>query len=305
MTSYPVHLEDTEFWRELMADVDGTRKGGAICIVDSVDARKGVAKTSLAVTLGSKISNHFGYDLKPEDAVLSGTAYLRRIREHPGTDQVSVIIWDEAVGAGSGDAKRAMREQNRVMGQAWQLERTKRIVHLVVLPTLFDLDARLRRLADYRLHCQARPIGYFKAYKIGVPFDGGGIVTRGLGSGRGTQRIAFPNADAMSHPIYEELARKKQQLLTSGNYDADDELAIPGEDVEDIDPDQYAEKKLRDAHIHTVIKAVKPWDDDDGMTYVEAAELVPRSRQWVGYTVREWNAGKHREIAPPPNATTN
>jgi hypothetical protein len=216
MTSYPVHLEDTEFWRELMADVDGTRKGGAICIVDSVDARKGVAKTSLAVTLGSKISNHFGYDLKPEDAVLSGNAYLRRIREHPGTDQVSVIIWDEAVGAGSGDAKRAMREQNRVMGQAWQLERTKRIVHLVVLPTLFDLDARLRRLADYRLHCQARPIGYFKAYKIGVPFDGGGIVTRGLGSGRGTQRIAFPNADAMSHPIYRNWPEKSNNCLPAG-----------------------------------------------------------------------------------------
>jgi len=300
MTSYVVHLEQTEFWKRLMDDVNGARSGGAVCVIDSEDARKGVAKTSLAVTLGSKLANHFGYDLTEDDAVLSGKAYLRRIRDHPGTEQPSVIIWDEAVGAGSGDARRAMKEQNRVMGQAWQLERTKRIVHLVVLPNFYDLDSRLRRLADYRLHCLAKPIGYFKSYYIGVPFTGGDILTHGLGRDQGAQRIAFPNADAMDHPIYQSLADKKQQLLTSGKYDADDQLDEAFVDDEDVDVDQAVKSAVRRQSIKTVINAVKPWDDDQGMTYREASTLVEYTPEWVGHTLRQWMDGKHRDIADSP-----
>ena len=43
--------------------------------------------------------------------------------------------------------------------------------------------------------------------------------------------------------------------------------------------------------IRTVVKACKPWDDDSGASYPEAAELVDFKDSWVGNRVREWKRG--------------
>jgi hypothetical protein len=121
-----------------------------------------------------------------------------------------------------------------------------------------------------------------------------------LGRDQGAQRIAFPNADAMDHPIYRSLAEKKQQLLTSGKYDADDQLDEAFVDVEDIDVDQAVKSAVREQSIKTVVNAVKPWDDDDGMTYREASSLVEYTAEWVGHIVRRWKDGEHRDIVDSP-----
>jgi len=235
MTQYSQHIQDTEFFDAVMKDVFGPREGGAIFLVDAKDARKGVGKTSAAVGLAALFSKYFGWEVDVDDLVLSGDEYLDRLRDHPATEQPSCVVWDEAVGAGSGDSRRSMAEQNRVLSQAWQLLRTKRILSFVTLPDMFDLDSRLCKLADYRIFCLREPIGYFKAYEIGTPFRGSDIITRGLGKSEGAQRISFPDLPSAGHPLYNQLAAKKDKLIDDGNsFDADDVLrADPVEEEED------------------------------------------------------------------------
>lgn len=302
MSEITTPLDETEYWSRLMEDIYGVREGGVIQIIDAEDARKGVGKTGAAVALGVKMADVFDYNLTEEDLVLSGDSYLQRIRSHPGKEQPSVVIWDEAVGAGSGDSRRAMAEQNRVMSQAWQLERTKRIVHIVTLPDWNDLDKRLRKLADYRIHCLRKPIGYFKAYFIGTPFDGNGVHTRGLGRDEGEEaaaRIRFPDmTEPEEHPLYRALAAKKAQLLSGSSFDADEVLADGGGQEDVVSPEEAASTAAREEAVKTTLRAVQPWDDDGGMSYRDAAKLTDYSYSWVKDRIGEWQDGDwdHLEV---------
>jgi hypothetical protein len=293
-------IRSTEFFRQVVRDVVGPRHGGAIFIIDAEKARKGVGKTGCAIALARLFAAEFGYELVEDDLVLGGEAYLRRLQEHPGTDQPSCVVWDEAVGAGSGDARRSMAEQNRVLGQAWQTMRTKRVLQFVTLPTWNELDVRLRRLADYRVWCQAEPIGYFKPYSIGVPFEGDGLRTEGIGPDSTARRIAFPNLDAADDPLYGYLSERKGQLLDADSFDADDVLdAVAatdgGEKEEEIDVDDIRDEE----QIKTAVRAVVPWDDDRGMSRRKAARLVDYSYGWVRDRVEEWERGQHRDLVDP------
>ena len=53
--------------------------------------------------------------------------------------------------------------------------------------------------------------------------------------------------------------------------------------------------------IRTVVKACKPWDDDSGASYPEAAELVDFKDSWVGNRVRDWGRGEYRNLVAGPN----
>lgn len=295
-------FDDTVFCREVRRDVEGAREGGAIFIVDAEDGRKGVGKTSCAVALAKHFATRYGYEMTDDDVVLGGEAYLKRLKAHPGTEQPSCVVWDEAVGAGSGDARRAMAEQNRVLGQAWQTLRTKRILQFVTLPTWNELDVRLRRLADYRVWCQARPIGTFKPYRIGLPFDGGGLQTTALGPNGNVETIDFPNLDAADEPLYHELTKQKDDLIQADTFDADQALADGGEEEVDDTPDP---DEIRDEEqIKTVVRAVRPWDDEKGMSRRQAAKLVDYSYGWVRDRVEEWDDGAHRDLVEDGAALT-
>lgn len=289
-------LTEAEFWNDVVHDVLGPRSGGAIILIDAENARKGVGKTGCAVYFARAFAKAFDYELKTEDLVISGQNYLTRLEDHPGEHQPSVVVWDEAVGGGSGDARRAMSEENRVMSQAWQMLRTKRVISLVTLPDWNELDSRLQKLADYRLWCQEQPIGVVKPYKITTPFNTSEVRTRGLGPGDGARGIEFPNLDVHDDPFYRAIAEKKDEVIdTSGTFDADEALATDGgEDQQD--PEEAAEAAARDQQLKTAIRAVKPWDDDAGMTYREAAKLIDYSSSWVGDRVDEWKDGHHRDI---------
>jgi len=104
-------FEQSHFFRSLYKDVEGDRGGGAIVIVDAEDARTGVGKTGAACAMAEFVAWYFGYDLQDRDGVLSGQEYLELFKQHPNEQQVSVAVWDEAVGAGSGDARRAMAQE--------------------------------------------------------------------------------------------------------------------------------------------------------------------------------------------------
>src|SRR6056297_4360726 len=248
---------DSAFYEALYNDIEGDREGGAIIVVDAEDARTGVGKTSAAVAFGKYIANVFNYELQERDLVLSGKEYLSLYNKQPGEDQVSVAVWDEAVGAGSGDARRAMAQDNVDLGRAWQVMRTQRVVTLVTLPDWGDLDSRLQKLADYRLWAR-RDIGQVQAYEIGTTFERGDLRTRGLGPGEGAEPISFPDMKDIEDPQYLALKRKKDDLIESGELDADavrdtsdssEGESDAGVDLQDI-ADQVADDIDRYLSIH-------------------------------------------------------
>lgn len=306
-------LEKTEFWSLAMRDIYGPREGGLIIVIDAENARKGVAKTSAAVSLADRLAHEFGYDLTPDDGVLSAAGVFDRYHKHPGEEQPSVIVWDEAVGGGSGDSRRSMSNENTKLGRAWQILRTKRIITITTLPNWGDLDSRLQRLADYRLWCREWPIGEFKAYKSGTTFDGGNVTTEGLGyDGRqNSTSISFPDASAdfgsdgeSAHPLFAQLKEKKEKLTDTSDFSAD--ALGEGDDADEgLDEDavkEVEEAKQREEAIKTVIRACRPWADE-GLSYQRASSLVDYSREWVGNRVREWrDEYKHRDLVEDPTS---
>ena len=301
-SNFERHITETKFWNTLMHDVFGPRKGGAIIFVDAENARKGVAKTSGAVALARLIARAFRYDLKKDDMTLSGAHYLRRYQEQPGKHQPSVLVLDEFVGAGSGDARRAMSNQNVDFGRAWQLLRSKRVVTLATLPDWNEADPRLQKYADYRVWCRERPIGFFQPYKVTVPFNSSGsgakVRTKGLSYGDDTDRIAFPNMDAEGDPYYHYLTERKDELIHSSTWDADAlEGGDEGDGTEPVNPEEIERRELT----KVAIRLYKPWDEETTRSYEEVADAIAeKSDTWVGNRVREWKNGEHRELVPDP-----
>lgn len=225
-----VTIGETEFWNELMHGVYGPRKGGAKILIDAENAALGVGKTTAAVALARLLATAFDYDLKEDDFVLSANEYMDRYRAHPGKEQPSVIVLDEMVGAGAGDKMRTMAKKNVNLVRAWQLQRVKRVVTITTLASWADAVKGLRKLADYRLLCQQKPIGCFRPYKLGTfDFDEGSKIR----FERLDDRIYFPKMD--DDPYYEHVSELKDELIDSERYDADDLLEEEDEeDPEDV-----------------------------------------------------------------------
>ncbi len=292
------HITQTQFWNTIMDDVYGIRKGGAIIFLDAENARKGVAKTSGAVALARLFARAFRYEMQYDDFTLSGTEYLRRYQEHPGEEQPSVLVLDEFVGAGAGDKRRSMAQQNVDFGRAWQLLRTKRVITIATLPDWNEADKRLKKLADYRIWCREKPIGTFQPYKVTVPFNAssGNVRTKGLNkSGNGARRIQFPNMDKKNDPFYKHLSQKKDELIHSDTWDADHLTEAEAEEIDD--PELIRRREA----IRYAIRLYEPWDDDNNTTYTEVAKVVDGyKKSWVGDRVKEWRDGEHRDLVPDP-----
>jgi hypothetical protein len=246
-----------------MHGVFGPRKGGARIIVDAQNASTGVGKTSAAVMLARALSKAFDYELSEDDFVLSGQEYLTRWRKHPGKEQPSCIVLDELVGAGSGDARRSMSNQNVNLGRSWQLMRKKRIVTIAVLPHWGDCDKRLRKASDYRLWCLEKPIGYFRPYKATVAFGNSDVRTVGYG-----ERVRFPNPEAHDDDLFELITDKKDELLNSSKFNADDLI------------EQEQKQDPEDAKRETKIKTAQS-ARDNGLSTREIASIVDMSQSWV------------------------
>lgn len=293
------HITKTKFWNTVMEDVYGVRKGGAIMFLDAENARKGVAKTSGAVALARLFARAFRYELKKEDLTLSGIEYLKRYQEHPGQKQPSVLVLDEFVGAGAGDKRRSMAQQNVDFGRAWQLLRTKRVITIATLPDWNEADKRLKKLADYRIWCREKPIGYFQPYKITVPFSSSGgsnVRTKGLSrDGNGSRRIKFPNMDAQNDPFYKHLSKKKDDLIHSETWDADNLVNEDGE--ERLEPDEVQRREA----VRYAIRLYEPWNEDNDMTYKDVASVIEGyKKSWVADRVNEWRGGEHRSLVSDP-----
>jgi hypothetical protein len=255
---------DSVFFRKLVQGIDGARQGGARIIIDAEDAATGSGKTSAAVAVAQAIADLFDYDLTEDDGMISANRYFERWQEHPGKEQPSVIILDELSGGGAADSRRAMSSSNVELGRAWETMRTKRIVTITTLPHWSYADAKMRQLADFRLHCSREPIGYFQAYRIGASFDDGSTRTKKLGD-----RIKFPDMATKGHPLYESLSERKDKLLKSEMMDAD-AMTDGGDDRADPE-DIEKRQKIEDAQRAR----------EKGLTTDEVAEIVGMSQSWV------------------------
>jgi len=272
-----MHLRNTDFWHDLMHGIYGPRQGGARVIVDAENAATGVGKTTAAVSLALACARAFDYELSPDDFTLSGEAYLERWREHPGRHQPSVIVLDELAGAGAGDARRSMSNKNVNLGRSWQLMRKKRIVTITTLPHWGDADKRMRRFADYRVWCLERPIGYFRAYRVTSTFDDGDVRTERYDD---VPRIKFPNLDSLDDPYFRNVSEKKDALLESEAFDADELLE------EEVGPEE-AERNQKVADAQRA--------RDAGLSTTEVAEVVDMSQSWVS---------KYTDPPPPADDET-
>jgi len=268
------HLRDTEFWADLCHGVYGPRQGGARIFVDAEDGSTGVGKTTAATAIARACAKAFDYDLSVDDFTLSGSEYLERWREHPGPEQPSVLVLDELVGAGAGDARRAMSNRNVNLGRSWAIMRKKRIVTLVTLPHWSDADRRLRRAADFRLWCLKQPIGYFRPYEVTATFDTGEVRTRSYDD---VSRIAFPNLGAFGDELLADVTRKKDELLASSAFDAD-ELGEEEPDPEEVE----RRRKVEDAQRAR----------EKGLSTREVAEIVDMSQSWVSKYTDPKEAGE-------------
>ena len=285
---------DSVFWDRLLEDIEGPREGGAIVIVDAEDARTGVGKTSAAVAFAKYVAQMFDYQLQERDLVLSGQEYLDLYDKQPGEEQPSVAVWDEAVGAGSGDARRAMSQDNVDLGRAWQIMRTRRVISFVTLPDWGDLDSRLQKFADYRLWAR-RDIGEVNAYEIGTSFQGGDIRTRGLGPGDSAEPIAFPDMKEIRDRHYLALKEKKDELIESGTLDAD-AMRDDGEDSEqetDTGPQlqQVAEQVADDVEQYTSVNSTNKMEYIDGDLIQMDFDLSTRKARKVKKLVERMGAG--------------
>lgn len=70
---------------------------------------------------------------------------------------------------------------------------------------------------------------------------------------------------------------------------------------DDTNPDDVRRREA----IANAIRAHKPWSDDKGLSYPDAAAVVDYSDSWVGDRVREWRDGQHRDLVPDPNNEEN
>lgn len=90
-------------------------------------------------------------------------------------------------------------------------------------------------------------------------------------SGLTDTRESYPEHEASAFDV----------VLDDGDQEDDDV------DVDDVKRDQAIEAALR---------AVKPWDDDAGVRYADAADIVGYSEGWVTNRVGEWRDGEHRDL---------
>lgn len=300
------HIEESAFIKSIKKDVYGPRKGGAIIVIDGQNARRGIAKTAAKIGVARYLADVlFDYELKDEDFTVSAEYYFQRIQEHVEKygKQPSVIGIDEFVGAGGGDKRKSITNQNIHFGKIWQMIREYRIITLVTLPDWNEIDKRLRKFIDYRLWCLENPIGCFQPYRVKVLFNGSGqdpLYLQGLGAGQDTEQITFPNMDYENDPYYDYLTDQKAEAIQDGSYDGD---SIDGR----IEEEEEEEDSLSKAEIERMTKQrialrmYKPWSDQIGKSSKEVAFDIGMSDTWVSDLGREWKNGKHRDIMPVPD----
>jgi hypothetical protein len=104
--------------------------------------------------------------------------------------------------------------------------------------------------------------------------------------------------DANADEFYISLSEKKNELIDSDSWDADD---LTGDSEESVDP----EEQRRQQAIRYAIRLYKPWDDSNDTTYREVADVIDEySKSWVSNRVREWKDGEHRDLVADPTDTT-
>lgn len=222
-----IHIRDSEYWNHLMGEyVYSPAKAGCKILVQGVDSRLGIGKTSFALSLAYEISDEVGWELTEDDVMLSANHFLKRYKEHPGVEQPSVMVLDEVIGAGGGDSRRSMSNRNVNMARTFEIMRKKRIILIMTAADFFSLDSRMKRLLDYVWMIQTRPRWTGLGYQVKTEFGTGAIRLKRLTDGH----VYFYSMDGC--PLLDHLDRQKDLLLESEAFDFDN---IGGVEKKQID----------------------------------------------------------------------
>jgi len=103
-----------------------------------------------------------------------------------------------------------------------------------------------------------------------------------VGDGRGLH--AWPDADLVDrYPSLEGSDLWEEYT----EYEEEQKLERMGSEEADFDPD----KIKKEEHAKLALRLTKPWDDDAGVTQVEAADLIDYGPSWISKRRREWANG--------------
>lgn len=250
-------------------------------LVTAKDSATGTGKTTLAGWLGLSWTPMFASEWWTCDrgGTIRPRAYLNGYTDLP---KGYALIMDEAEQL---DARRSTSTENVDFSHKWMMMRVRQVISILTLPTTSALDKRLMELADVWIEVQRRGLANVHAIHVNS-YGSGDVLTPKI------HEISWP--DVADHTELQQLHELKQSKIEG-------RLAEVGEDGEEIPEPEEVER--REA-IKTVLRAVKPWADDQGTSQKEASGFVDYSKGWVSERIQEWRAGEHRDLVESPTEVT-
>lgn len=246
-------------------------------LVTAKDSATGTGKTTLAGWCGLSWTPMFASEWWACDrgGTIRPRAYLDQYTDLP---KGYALIMDEAEQL---DARRSTSSENVDFSHKWMMMRVRQVISILTLPTTSALDKRLMELADVWIEVQRRGLANVHAIHVNS-YGSGDVLTPKI------HEMTWP--DVADHPELQQLHELKQSKIEG-------RLAEVGEDGEEVpEPDEVERREA----IKTVLRAVKPWDDDSGMTQADAEKLVDYSYKWVNNRILEWREGEHRNLIEVP-----
>ena len=93
----------------------------------------------------------------------------------------------------------------------------------------------------------------------------------------------------------------KHDPINKFDWIGDDDLADPDERGFDALLAGYDDETL----IEVAIRLYQPWNDSNGPSYREIAEILPYGTGWIGPRIRAWRDGEYRELVADPTPSVD
>lgn len=285
----PQPIKDTEDTRLYQDWHDQVVKGAVNDFVILITAHSktpvsGTGKSTLGLRIADKTDrSDSGFDADEQITFDAGELATEVL---PHVERGSAVIFDEAQGSpntSSLNSRRSMTNEAIAAVNGMLANRNRGLTVVLVGQQLRMLDINLLPLIDAWLlivHGPEAPDGptavyhqfHLNDYDLSNPDPR-------------TPAIEDLTWDALpaDDPKYRTLEEKKREARET----TDTTTASP-------------EEVRRQEQVKIALRLVRPWDDDAGMNYRDAAAMTEYSKSWVGDVVRDWQKGAYRELLDKP-----
>jgi len=138
-----------------------------------ITGEKGVGKSTFAIELDKQIT-HTSYDEILENLIFEARDFMERIKKLKNT----MIVWDE-VGLEL-FSRESMTTKNRLIAKIFQAFRFKYINVIFTIPSIWELDIELRRLANFHINVVWHGIGVVNRIYQGASYPLGMLYTANI-----------------------------------------------------------------------------------------------------------------------------